>query len=225
MGYSLSEIWELLNNPEADYYKSISEKIVELERKREDISSFIDFAKTIKLTGMIPTTKEIGSVRFSEFMKYSRENWSILSEPKITTCLDAMESLQKVKGQELSETDIDRIETLADLMNDYQEMQSICMKNAYFQIIARMRPHGFDSEAVQAVVEQLFHFISESIIGKENGGKFTPLFFAKYTVPFFLEGSDVGLMNIANYGIEGADFIANAIAFFGGCNSLNDLYK
>ena len=53
VGYSLSEIWELLNNPEADYYKSISEKIVELERKREDISSFIDFAKTIKLTGMI----------------------------------------------------------------------------------------------------------------------------------------------------------------------------
>lgn len=65
VGYSLAEIRELMDNPEADFYKSISEKVVELERKRDDITNFIEFAKTIKLTGRVPTTKEVGSIRYT----------------------------------------------------------------------------------------------------------------------------------------------------------------
>jgi DNA-binding transcriptional MerR regulator len=59
VGYSLTEIRELMDNPEADFYKSISEKVVELERKRDDITNFIKFAKTIKLTGSNSNTKEV----------------------------------------------------------------------------------------------------------------------------------------------------------------------
>ena len=47
VGYSLAEIRELMDNPEADFYKSISEKVVELERKRDDITNFIEFANAI----------------------------------------------------------------------------------------------------------------------------------------------------------------------------------
>lgn len=225
VGYTLSEISKLMDNPDADFYASISEKVVELEQKRDDITNFIEFAKTIKLTGRVPTTKEVGSISYSEFMEYSRENWNFYIEPKAATYLDAMELLQETKDRELTEDDIDRLEALADLMGDYQEMQHTCMINAFYQILARMQSLRFDSEAVQAVVEQLFCFLSESDTAKEIGEKYTPVFFAKYTAPFFLEGSDIGEINIATYGIEGAEFIAKAIAFFGGFNSLDDLYE
>ena len=39
------------------------------------------------------------------------------------------------------------------------------------------------------------------------------------------EESDIGEINIATYGREGAEFIARAIAFFGGFDSLDDLYE
>ena len=123
VGYSLAEICELMDNQEADFYKSISEKVVELERKRDDITNFIEFAKTIKLTGRVPTTKKVGSIRYSEFMEYSRENWNFYVEPKAASYLDAMEIIQDAKEQKLSEIDIDRLESLANLMGDYQEMQ------------------------------------------------------------------------------------------------------
>lgn len=225
VGYSLAEIRELMDNPEADFYKSISEKVVELERKRDDITNFIEFAKTIKLTGRVPTTKEVGSIRYSEFMEYSRENWNFYIEPKAASYLDAMELTQNANEQELSEIDIDRLESLANLMRDYKEMQYTYTINAYYQILSRMKSLDFNSEAVQTVVEQLFCFLSECDTAKEIGEKYIPVFFSKFTAPFFLEGSDIGEINIATYGREGAEFIARAIAFFGGFDSLDDLYE
>lgn len=225
VGYSLAEIRELMDNKEADFYKSISDKVVELERKRDDITNFIEFAKTIKLTGRVPTTKQVGSIRYSEFMEYSRENWNFYIEPKAASYLDAMELIQDAKEQELSEIDVDRLESLAKLMGDYQEMQHTYTINAYYQILSRMQSLEFKSEVVQTVVEQLFCFLSESDSAKEIGEKFTRVFFAKYTAPFFLEGSDIGEINISTYGREGAEFIARAIAFFGGFDSIDDLYE
>ena len=54
--------------------------------------------------------------------------------------------------------------------------------------------------------------------------KYYTCFFSNYST-FFLEGSDIGEINIATYGREGAEFIARAIAFFGGFDSLDDLYE
>ena len=124
-----------------------------------------------------------------------------------------------------SEIDIDRLESLANLMRDYKEMQYTYTINAYYQILSRMKSLDFNSEAVQTVVEQLFCFLSECDTAKEIGEKYIPVFFSKFTAPFFLEGSDIGEINIATYGREGAEFIARAIAFFGGFDSLDDLYE
>ena len=158
-------------------------------------------------------------------MEYSRENWNFYIEPKVASYLDAMELTQDANEQELSEIDIDRLESLANLMGDYKEMQYTYTINAYYQILSRMKSLDFNSEAVQAVVEQLFCFLSECDTAKEIGEKYTPVFFSKFTAPFFLEGSDIGEINIATYGREGAEFIARAIAFFGGFDSLDDLYE
>ena len=179
VGYSLSEIKELIENPNSDFYKSISDKVVDLEKKRDEITSFIEFAKTIRLTGRIPTTNKIGSVSFSEFMDYSRENWNFYVEPKAASYLEAMESMQNMKSQELDECDIDRLEALADLMGDYQEMQRTCTINAYYQILASMQMSDYKSELVQMIVQQFYSFLMNEETAKEIGEKFTPAFFAK----------------------------------------------
>ena len=49
-------------------------------------------------------------------MEYSRENWNFYIEPKAASYLDAMELIQDANEQELSEIDIDRLESLANLM-------------------------------------------------------------------------------------------------------------
>lgn len=225
VGYSLKEILELIENPEADFYHSISVKVTELEKKRDEITNYIEFAKTIKLTGRVPTTKEVGSIRYAEFMEYSRENWNFYIDPKAACYLDVMESMKDTEERELSATDIDKLEVLADLMGDYQEMQITCTITAYYQILAEMKALDFRSEPVQIVVKQLYDFLSKRETAKEIGEKFNPQFFAKYTAPFFLEGSDIGEINIVAYGLEGAEFIAKAIAFFGGFGALEDLYE
>lgn len=104
-------------------------------------------------------------------------------------------------------------------------MKTILFHRNLDQILSRMKSLDFNSEAVQTVVEQLFCFLSECDTAKEIGEKYTPVFFSKFTAPFFLEGSDIGEINIATYGREGAEFIARAIAFFGGFDSLDDLYE
>lgn len=158
-------------------------------------------------------------------MDYSRENWNFYIEPKAASYLDAMESLQDAQERELTDSDIDRLEALADLMGNYQEMQRTCTINAYCQILARMQSLDFKSKSVQMIVQQLYTFLSQEETAKEIGEKFTPVFFAKYTAPFFLEGCDIGEINITAFGLEGAEFIAKAIAFFGGFKTLDDLYE
>ena len=63
-------------------------------------------------------------------MEYSRENWNFYIEPKVASYLDAMELTQNANEQELSEIDIDRLESLANLMGDYKEMQYTYTINA-----------------------------------------------------------------------------------------------
>ncbi|CCZ03945.1 hypothetical protein [Bovifimicola ammoniilytica] len=55
-------------------------------------------------------------------MEYSRENWNFYIEPKADSYLDAMELTQDANEQELSEIDIDRLESLANLMCDKSEL-------------------------------------------------------------------------------------------------------
>ena len=82
VGYSLSEIRELTENPDANFYKSISDNVDDLEKKRDGNSNFIEFSKSVKLTGRIPTSKEIGNMSYSN-----------LIELKVESYLEAMESL------------------------------------------------------------------------------------------------------------------------------------
>lgn len=225
IGYSVNEIRELIENPDADFYSSISEKVEELERKRDEIIQYIEFAKSIKLTGRVPTTKQVGSIRYEDFIKYAHKNWNFYDGPKAAPLLDTLEEVLHPAEQEWSDTAVEKLKGLAEILSDYQETQRTCTINAYYRIIADMYHLDYRSDTVQTVVQLLYSFLSEQDAVKEIGNKFNPHFFAKYTAPFFLEGSDISRMNEVNYGKEGCRFIAETIAYFGGFEALDDLYE
>lgn len=225
IGYSIKEIRALMDDTDVDFYESISEKVVELEKKRNEVLRYIEFAKTIKLTGRVPTTKQVSSIRYEDFMNYSRENWNFYLEPKVASYLNVMDELILPEEREWSDADIDRLEGLAELLADFQENQMTCTVNAYYKIISEMYHMGYRSESVQLVVRLLYDFLSEQEAAKEIGEKYTPQFFAKYTALFFCDGSDIGKMHASTYGEDGSKFIANAIAYFGGFETLEDLYE
>ena len=59
---------------EAHEYSALSlaktKKVEELERRHNEDLVYLQFAKSIKLLGRIPTPLKIGSVRFDDFLEY-----------------------------------------------------------------------------------------------------------------------------------------------------------
>ena len=173
------------------------------------VSAYLDLAED-RAERYIPMTMEDWAKRLDLFLM--ADDREVLQDAgKITA------EIAKAKA----ETEFEKYRVIQDRLF----MQYTYTINAYYQILSRMKSLDFNSEAVQTVVEQLFCFLSECDTAKEIGEKYTPVFFSKFTAPFFLEGSDIGEINIATYGREGAEFIARAIAFFGGFDSLDDLYE
>ena len=225
IGFSVREIKALLDNPDSDFYASISQKVSELEKQRDEILQYIDFAKSIKLTGRVPSTGKVGSVRYEDFIRQTRENWNFYNKPMVEPYLSAMNEVFQTDDTDCNENDFGKLEKLASLLNHFQETQITCTMNAYYQIIAEMRGLDYKSKPVQTVVRLLYHFMREQNVTQESEETFNPYIFAKYTAPFFLDGSDIAKINHLNYGKESCQFIAEAIAYFGGYQTMQELYE
>ena len=220
VGFSVKEIKAMMEGPDTDFYQAISDKVEDLERQSVEIDQYIEFAKTIKMTGRIPTVSEVGSTRFQDFIKYARENWNFYGEPKAVPFLDVLEAASRPGGfdpENITEEELDR---WIGLLERYQTNQHDCMINAYYKILGDLRTLDYRNEAVQLVVKQLFDYVAQDHPEARADGRFNANFFARHTVPFFRPGSDMYLMQERNYGQEACWFIAEAIAYFGGYDTM-----
>ncbi|MBE6926800.1 MAG: MerR family transcriptional regulator [Ruminococcaceae bacterium] len=220
IGFSAKEIFALMNDPEYDFEAAIAKKVEELERKHDENVLYLEFTKSIKLTGRIPTASKIGSVRFDDFLAYAYENWNFYDEPRSASFMKTADTLISKEPQEWSPADMERI---LELFNscDAERMMHIYALHGYFQVLADMRSFGFDSDTVQRVVRLLHEYLIDHTAGTDMDEINAPHIFAKYTASFFL-GGDIMLLHERNYGEEGCRFIAQAIAHYGGYN-IDDL--
>ena len=214
IGYTAKEIFALMNNPDFDFYSSISEKVQELEKKLDQDTQYLQFAKTIKLTGRIPTVNRIGSIQYDDFIQYARENWNFYDDPQIAPCLEMAEKLADKKPEEwtledLSELQLERLESFMDMQTTY-------LKGAYYKLISELQFMDYNSETVQTVVKLLYEHFADSdlVVDKQV--------FARYQASHFLDGT-LAVINERNYGKSGCLFIAKAIAYFGGYESIDDI--
>lgn len=214
IGFSAKEIYSLMNDPGFDFETAILKKIEELERKRDEDVLFLEYAKSIKLIGRIPTVKKVGSVCFDEFLVFARDNWNLYANPRSSPFAKAADTIMSKEPREWNDNDLENLRELFGLLG-VEGIQFSFALNGYCQVIADMKDLSCDCDMVQRVVRSLHQFwISHNDI-PELDGKITPQFMADYLAPSFVSG-DVAKNNEKLYGKDGCQFIAKAIAFYGG---------
>lgn len=214
VGFTAKEIYSLMNDTEYDFDRAIAQKVKELQQKHDENLIYLEFAKSIKFMGRVPTTSKIGSMRFDEFLEYAHENWNFYDDPRSAPFMQLSDALI---SKEPSDWSPDELEHLMDMFGDTESMMHTFALHGYYQVISDMRELEYSSETVQRVVALLHRYLVDHNTEPELDGKITPQFVAKYTAPFFLEG-DVATLHERNYGKDGCLFIAQALAFYGGYN-------
>lgn len=214
IGFTIKEIYALMNEPDFDFDTAIAQKVAELERKHDEDLTNLNFAKTIKLTGQILTTSQIGSTKFDEFLEYARKNWNLYSDPRTAPFMEAEEIFTSKKPQEWSPDDVERILEMCENLG-VERMTYFYAIHAYCQVISDMKDIGYDSDTVQRVVKLLYKYFVSRNTSPELDGKTTPQFFARHMASTFL-GGDVATRFEEYYGKEECIFIAKAVAYYGG---------
>lgn len=219
VGFSAKEIFKLMNDSGFDFYTAIAQKVAELEQKHDDNLIYLEFAKSIKLMGRVPTTSKIGSIQFDDFLTYAHKNWNFYDDPRSAPFMKLSDTLISKKPGEWNPDDLEQVLKLYKSF-DAEDMMRIYTLNGYYQVISDMREFGYTSDTVQRVVRLLHEYLVKSNTAPELDGKITPQFVAKYTAPFFL-GGDIAVLYERNYGKDGCVFIAQALAYYGGYDAKN----
>lgn len=215
IGFSAKEIRAFSNDTNFSFYEVISNKVKQLEKKHEEILLYLEFAKTIKLTGRIPNTTQIGKMKFDDFIEYSRQNWNAFNSPLGKKLMNVTDTMLEKTTNELDENDLKQfIELFGELESD--QVVYVLTSSGYYRVISDLIPLGYKNDTVQNIVKCLYEYTLK-FIKPELRDKYTPLVFADQTCSSFLE-SGIAVLNERNYGKEGCLFIAQALAYFGGYN-------
>lgn len=220
VGYSVNEIVDMTQNEDFDFQTSLSEKVKDLEEKKSEIEQYIGFAKALKLTGSFPLPKEMGSIRFEEFIKYAREYWNVNADLQMSTTHNLLETMLNKPESEWTEAELEQMATiLSDLDVDLADI--FIIDEYYTELVAR-KELGASDTAVQTLVNLLYRYYCEHVFPEEFIEGMTPHKFARYIVRLFTVG-DVSIINERNYGKDGCKFITDALACFGGYSRVNEI--
>lgn len=216
VGYSLNDIAEMTQNADFDFQASLGDKIIDLERKRTEIDQYIGFAKALKLTGSFPLPKEMGSIRFDDFIIQAREYWNVNTDPQMASLQDLAETI--LNKSELTEADIEQVETAFDGF----DVDDFLIIHEYYIELIKLKDLGASHPAVQILVKLIYAYHCEHLFPAEVVESMTPQKFARHVVRSFTIG-DIAVMQERNYGKDGCKFISEALAHFGGYSSVNEM--
>lgn len=214
IGFSAKEILTLMKDPKFDFDTVMANKVAELEQKHKENTVVLEFAKSIKLTGRIPTTSKIGSIKFDDFLAYAHENWNFYNDPRTAPLAQLTDTLTSKAPQSWSPDEVERIAELFKKLN-IEELMNTCVIHGYCQVISDMQELGYTSNTVQRVVHLLHEYLVKNNPRPKLDGKITPQFIGKYFAPAFL-GGDIAALHVQSYGKAGCMFIAQALAYYGG---------
>ena len=218
IGFSAKEIRAFGEDPNFNFYEVITGKVKQLEEKHEELSTYLEFAKTIKMTGQIPNVTHMGIVKFEDFIEYSRQNWNAFNDPCINKWTKVVDVALRKNAEEWDETDLYHlVEFLGDI--DPDQMAYCQTLSGYCRVIVDLMPLGYRNDVVQRIVQCLYECALKGVESQYKE-RFTPLFFARNTIPSFVD-SDIAKLNEKIYGTEGCSFIVQALAYFG-CYDLDN---
>ena len=221
IGYTPDEILDLINSETMTIDNTLPEKIRRLEKVKEKIDMFLGYAKMIKLTGRFPSMpKDMGSIKFDEFYRKSIDGWNL----KDFSTLEELQEItdEAIMKEQMSQNSIK--EDIKNVLDDFDPLnppepliEASFMEKAICKSIIKRIGSAPDDLEVQALVscmyENLNTLFEENKMSKEQFGRI-------YGSSFI--AGDMARLRERSYGKEGCEFIANAMAIFGGYSGLDD---
>ena len=137
MGYTAKKIYVIIHDPGFDFYESISEKVAELEKQHDENLINLEFAKSIKFSGRIPTVTKLGNIRFDDFLAYCHENYNFYHDPARAPFIKFAERLMSNPIQDWEPDEIEKLYTFFESL-DKGFLNIISVTNGYYQVIADM---------------------------------------------------------------------------------------
>ena len=223
MGYSLKEIANIALNVHEenwDFQDSITQKIVELERKKADIERHLGYAKTIKLTGRFPSRpKEIGTIRFENFYEKALEGWNINNDPRTEHLSELTDLILNQPTENWKNSDLDSLFGFLDSLKLTEMNPDIILSETILpKAILKRKNLGTAHPEIQLLIKLIYE--NQLQIAPELQ-EMTPPQFARYQSSAYRDG-DIAKIKEKEYGKENCKFIADAIAIFGGFSDSDD---
>lgn len=225
MGYSLNEISSMAdsitNDEDIDFNSSIAEKIKQLEAEKERVEKYLGYLYAIKSSGRFPARpKEMGTITFEEFHEKSLNEWNVNNNPVAKQCQEIMDKLLNTPEDELEATDLGKILVLfQELQFGVQNSEKYLAELILPKAIVNRKHLGVTHPEVQLLVKLIYESRIEILPELKN---MTLNQFVRFESSGYISG-DIALFNQKNYGKEGCEFIANAIAAFGGYSSYESI--
>lgn len=167
IGFTPNEIFSLMNDPEYDFETAIAQKVAELERKHDENLINLQFAKSIKFGGRVPTVSKIGSIKFDDFLKHAHNNWNFYDDPLSAPFMKTADTLISKAPTVWSIDDVERI--LKILENyDTERMMHMFTLHGYYQVISDMRDLEYASDTVQRVVRLLHESMDITLLPNQT---------------------------------------------------------
>lgn len=221
MGYSLNEIKDIVDDENFDFEVSLTKKIKELEKKKVEIEKHLGYAQTIKMAGRFPARpKNMGSVKFDDFYEKVLNEWNVNEDPKAKRYKGLLEICLNTPEREFKNADIEK---MFEFLQELQEVMSnidVIMREKIIPLeILKRQEKGATDQEVQLLVKILYE---NRICSVPELGRMTKNEFVRFEAASYLFG-DVAKMKEREYGKKGCEFIANAIAVFGGYNCYSEV--
>lgn len=218
MGYTLTEIKKISNDEEFDFDSSIQIKVKELEEKKEKINRHLGYAKTIKATGRFPSRpKVMGSVKFDEFYEESLNEWNINNSEEDKFFQEVADKYLNFSPEDFNKSDLEKFFFLLEKLQNHPD--TFIESYLYPREIAKRKDLGVGHPEVQLLVKMMYES-KKSRIPVYEEMSFNQ--FVRFESSSYKCG-DVSRMNMQIFGKEGCDFIADAIAVFGGYKDFNEV--
>ena len=207
-GFSSGEILAMQRG-ELDFAESIGNKVDQLERDIENKQIALSFVKTIKLTGQIPSLKNMGDMTFQDFFEYSQSNWNFANDESLAAIKKMTDSKQD-GAEDFTEDDVNR---LVDFFENFGTMDEVAIQGIRVDTLVGLLPLMKDlepsNEAVQIVIAALFDIVARLVPGNPTEDQFARSY------SWGWDDCDLGQRNRNLYGVEACDFVLASLAVFG----------
>ncbi|MEE0081532.1 MAG: hypothetical protein UEW45_05860 [Catenibacterium mitsuokai] len=216
----------MFSDKEFDFDSSISKKIAELEEKKEELERHLGYAKTIKLTGRLPSRpKRMGDVKFEDFQRDAIDKWNILEDPQGESYAKFVDMIINKLPEEWDNSNLGQMISMIEMIETI-DIDFLLAEYVLPKAICKRKSLGANHPDIQLMVKIMYENFYDLCKSQDREIEIPVKLFARLYSSSYLVG-DISKLKLktGDYTEEDCEFIADAISVFGGYKNFNELYE